>query len=577
MRNRCSFGKSESGQILVWVVGVMVLAALIIVPLLLSAFGGLRTSTIRQERMQELYAADTGIEDALNWIFNQGDLTRLKGDGNNMTFPQIGGDFSYPLLSNINDCNVSIIGNRTGNWTYTVISTGTNLDKGTHVKVQVKVKVQPLTVGGELITQPPVYIYPQPPPGGPFSYAIASLGDGQQFVGSAGGTIDGDIFINGNFKTSPPGGGATLVTGNLYCDGDMTLDLSSHVMGNASATGNIVLLATSIIDGNAWANTYISQASQNYIGKDAYAQTYINASKGSINGSAWATGNITVSSAIHQSAFANHDINVPGGTIDGWAYYMDNLNITGGGYVGNSLKLNQAAYVPPAVMPSIQENPDPGAVYLGNATDTSKGGGTYTGSITVSGTKSVSTSGLVSKDNGGPVYINGNLKFSNNAVLWLEGTVYVSGSVDMTANNCQVLAKPGTATPAVLVANGDITIKNNTVATPDVNMPLIMSVNGNINCSNNDYVVGALYAPNGTITLMNNTRVDGAVVAKNIVTNNNYSVTYNPIVQNIPGLPAGTGPGPQPSPVPSPVPPVYGPTITVPTGVYVISYVVLEE
>jgi hypothetical protein len=174
------------------------------------------------------------------------------------------------------------------------------------------------------------------------------------------------------------------------------------------------------------------------------------------------------------------------------------------------------------------------------------------------------------------VYINGNLKFSNNAVLWLEGTVYVSGSVDMTANNCQVLAKPGTATPAVLVANGDITIKNNTVATPDVNMPLIMSVNGNIDCSNNDYVVGALYAPNGTITLMNNTRVDGAVVAKNIVTNNNYSVTYNPIVQNIPGLPGASGPGPLPTPYPSPVPPVVE-TIATPKGVHIDSYVVLEE
>lgn len=592
MKNRCRFVKSESGQILVWVIGVLVLAALIIVPLLLSAFGGLRTSTIRQERMQELYAADTGIEDALNWIFNQGNLTRLNESGN-ATFPQIGGSFNYLLgfdtnnniqiddaeLSNINGCNVSITGNRTADLAYTVTATGTNLDKGTHVKVQVKVTLEETTQSYE-IEQPPVQIYPQSPSGGPFYYAIASLGDGEQFVGSAGGTIDGDIFINGNFNTSPPGGGATIVTGNLYCDGNMTLDLSSHVMGNASATGNIVLLSSSIIDGNAWANNAITINSSNGIGfgpggGDAYSQTDVNVNDGSIVGSAWADHDVNVSDIIHQSAFANHDINVPGGTIDGWAYYLNNLNITGGGSVGNSMPLTDDAYVPPAVMPSVQENPDPGAVYLGNATS----GGTYTppsGTLTVSGTKSVSNLGLVSIGSGGPVYINGNLKFSNNAVLWLEGTVYVSGSVDMTANNCQVLAKPGTATPAVLVANGDITIKNNTVATPDVNMPLIMSVNGNIDCSNNDYVVGALYAPNGTITLMNNTRVDGAVVAKNIVTNNNYSVTYNPIVQNIPGLPGASGPGPLPTPYPSPVPPVVE-TIATPKGVHIDSYVVLEE
>jgi hypothetical protein len=255
---------------------------------------------------------------------------------------------------------------------------------------------------------------------------------------------------------------------------------------------------------------------------------------------------------------------VPGGTIDGWAYYLNSLNISSGGSVGNSSKLNPEAYVPPAVMPSVQENPNPGAVYYGNATE-GPGHWTITGNKNISGTVHL-----------GPTLITGDLTFSNNGILWLDGTVYVQGKIDIDKNNCQVLATPGAVTPAVLVADGSITIKNNTIATPDINMPLIMSVNGNIDCRNNDYVVGALYAPNGTITLMNNTQVDGAVVAKNIVTNNNYSVTYNPIVQNIPGLPGASGPGPLPTPYPSPVPPVVE-TIATPQGVHIDSYVVLEE
>jgi cytoskeletal protein CcmA (bactofilin family) len=564
--------RGEKGQVLIWVIALMMLAALIIPPFVASAYSGLHTSSVRQEKMQELYAADTGIEDALMWIMSDGNITK-PGDP---TFPpgnsSTASPATYTLSDAVNNCQVDVKVERDvslypdGNYTYFVYSTATNQDTGTHVKVQVHATRQPLTLPGSPITPPPVPQEPPPPSNNAFSYAIGSLGAGNQFQSAAGGEVTGDLYINGNLVTSSPGGGATYITGNLYADGNIVLDFDSRVTGNASATGYISLLNTSSIGGNAWANTYISQGSKNDIGKDAYAQTDINVTSGSIIGSAWAKGDITVSSngLIYQSAFSNNDINVPGGTIYGWAYYLHNLNISNGGYVGNSLQLTEEKYVPQAVMPEIEVNPDPGAVYFGNATG--PGSWTITGNKNISGTVHL-----------GPTYITGDLTFNNNGILWLDGTVYVHGKITMDKNGCQILATPGTVTPAVLVADGDITIKNNNAVTPDINMPLIMSVHGNIYCNNNNNVVAALYAPNGTISLENNTNVNGAVVAQSIISKNNYSVVYNPVVANIPGLPGGDVGEQPPTPPPVQPPDEPGPDIELPTGVYVDSYIVLEE
>jgi len=594
MRNRHSFIKSEHGQILIWVIGIMLLAALVIPPLLASSYSGLRASTIRKEKTQELYAADTGVEDALNWISSQGNVARWDESGI-VPFPGIGQQVDYPLgidanlngildeseWSEVNESYAEVTVKRTGNWTYKVNSTGSHKYAGTHVKLQVEVTLGTQTFVLE-IPQPPKPQEPEEPDCKQGSYAIFSSGEGQSFVSAPGGQVlEGDVYINGNFITTPSqlGGGSTIVEGSLYCNGDVMLEQQSQVTGNVSATGNINLDSSSIIEGNAWANQSISHNSKNYIGGDAYAQIDVNVNDGWVVGSAWADHNVNVPAIIHQSAFANNDINVPGGVIEGWAYYWNNLNITGGGTVGNSAPLTEEVSVPLALMPGTQPIEDPGAPYLGNATDVTKGGGEYTppnGTLAIKGTTSVSTLGLVQVGSGGPVYIKGNLDFANNAVFWLEGTVYVDGKIDMV-NNCQVLAKPGTATPAVLVANGDITIKNKMIAVPDENMPLIMSVNGNILLWNNGIIYAALWAPNGTVMIRNGTFVYGAVWAEQIITENGYKIVYNQRVSTLPGVPSGCVPGEPETPPDEPVPPEYV-LVVYPTGkVTINSYIVLEE
>ena len=75
MKRSSNLGKSEAGQVLVYVTIVLMLTLVIIPPLLGFVSGAGRTAQIREDRMLHVYAADAGIEDAYQWIM--GNLTDL--------------------------------------------------------------------------------------------------------------------------------------------------------------------------------------------------------------------------------------------------------------------------------------------------------------------------------------------------------------------------------------------------------------------------------------------------------------------------------------------------------------------
>lgn len=76
MMRSSNLGKSEAGQVLVYVTIVLMLTLVIIPPLLGFIFGAGRTAQIREDRMLQVYAADAGIEDAYYRI-TTGNLTDL--------------------------------------------------------------------------------------------------------------------------------------------------------------------------------------------------------------------------------------------------------------------------------------------------------------------------------------------------------------------------------------------------------------------------------------------------------------------------------------------------------------------
>ena len=589
MRNKSGLMRDEKGQVLIWVIALMMLAALIIPPFVASAYSGLHTSSVQQEKMQEFYAADTGIEDALMWI---------QSDWNNVTIAKPG-DLTLPLgnstveepadpaeyrLSDfidgewiprlVNNCWVDVKVERdveSGNYTYFVYSTATNQDTGNHVKVRVHV-----SPAGPFTTWSTQELPPIPIPHGcvsnnPFSYAMGSL-EGDIALVSVQGDIEGDVYVNGDLNLI---GGQNVVNGNVYSAGDLTMNQQSIVTGNASVVGNLVLQQQAIIGENAWGNESITVDSGNGIWGDAYARTDINVLTGSVQGSARANHDVNVlsgTSVIYQSAYANNDINVNSGMILGVAYYLNSLNISGGGSVGDSAKLFDEVNVPQPIMPQIGDASGPAAAaaaaYLGNATST---GNIINQDVTISGKDPVPL---------GPCLINGKLEVKGTLIL--TGTVYVTGTITVDNNAVVTTGDDLPDTPAVLIADDNIEIKANIYAQTDENTPLIMSLYGYITCWNNSVVNAALYAPNGTVYIHNNAYVDGAIVAKRITPiketgtqgTKKYTVIYNPAVKNIRGLPQATieEPG-EPGELPQ--------SEEVATEhfvrVYVDSYIVLEE
>ena len=71
-RKNIKLRKDEAGFALMWVLVLMILAAIILVPLLLLMTSGLHSSAHHEDRMLRFYAADAGIEDAI-WKIGHGD------------------------------------------------------------------------------------------------------------------------------------------------------------------------------------------------------------------------------------------------------------------------------------------------------------------------------------------------------------------------------------------------------------------------------------------------------------------------------------------------------------------------
>jgi hypothetical protein len=577
MRNKSGFRTGEKGQILIWVIALAMLAALVIPPFIALAYSNLHTSAVRQERMQELYAADTGIEDALNWILSAGNnITIIKED--NQTCPPgnstSASTATYTLRDEagnpklVNDCWTDVTVERDvagGNSTYFVYATATHKDSGAHITVKVHVSPTGNWTAWSKQPGPPEQKQQPDVSNNPFSYAMGSLYP-ESAVDLKQGNVTGDVYVDGPLNLI---GGNNIVDGSVYSVGDLTLTEGSIITGNASVTGDLTLLQQSRIEENAWGNQSITVNSGNGIWGDAYAQTDINVQAGPIKGTAWANHDVNVAGVINQSAYSNNNIN-GAGTIEGWAYYLNSLQPSV--HVGNSLKLTQAVVVEQPIMPQFGPPPqNPEAVYIGNATT----GGSYTppkGTYLISGKTPVPV---------GPLVINGNLEVKDELII--TGTIYVTGTITLD-NNCIVTTgntTPPNNTPKVLVANGAVYIYGNVIAQVDQAMPLIMSVNSNITCWNNSAVTAALYAPNGTVWVHNGAYVDGAIVAQHITNIKDSGsnaqkksvVVYNEAVKNIPGLPYAT--------IEEPGQPTWEPTEedvsnTQPFGVIVDSYIVIE-
>ena len=109
-------GKNESGQgVLAIVLLLLMLGAIILTPLLVFMSTGVKAGQVYESKLQEFYAADAGVEDAI-WEIKDG----------NLSVPV----YSYSLDEKVNDRNVTITINDTGTGIYLINSTATSGDGG---------------------------------------------------------------------------------------------------------------------------------------------------------------------------------------------------------------------------------------------------------------------------------------------------------------------------------------------------------------------------------------------------------------------------------------------------------------
>ena len=118
----------------------------------------------------------------------------------------------------------------------------------------------------------------------------------------------------------------------------------------------------------------------------------------------------------------------------------------------------------------------------------------------------------------GPAHITGSLTTSGDAIVRLNGTVWVDGTIIMSGNSSIEGAE-------TIVAGGDIQVTGNAKLDAD-DIPLVISIDGNITVTGNGWVSAILYAPNGDITLSGNSMVSGAVAGQNIYAEGNNTLEY---------------------------------------------------
>ncbi len=556
--------RGESGQVFILTVIVMMLAALIIPPILGLTYSNAQTTNIRKERMQVLYAADTGIQVALHKLDNL-------GNGTDPNVPdEIGTETWFPLTVQQSGLpvNVGVKIYKDGNDTYTITSSASNWDNR-KVTVQARVHLGTVQKG----------VGPRYIPGegnvstSPFEYAIAILGDTGLTINKKAAVISGDVYSNGpvdlyaNSRIEPdPYGHA----GNLWAKGSVILRSGVSISGSVHAEGDIILYDGASIGGSAYATGSI------------YATGY--ASK--IWGGAGAYGaiNVTNTSGVGNSTVAYGDIHVSG-PVSGWGFNVggnvaSNSDIVvdnNGRVIGDVSAAGTVTHTNGIIGGTVTQGADEFTLTLPEVPTLAANDPYYWQQLykdeAMYGPDSQTIVGPVSYNNNddlywGNTYVTGDLELKSKTNLYVTGntTVYVEGSLTVKSG-CNIIGN------GKVVVRDNIYLYNNVLGAPD-SMPLLMACcpSGTINVQNWADLWAVLYAPCGGITLQNGAGVVGSIVGQGIESMKEFTPTWVEEVRNIPGLPGGNVTGTEGSWIPVEQPPVIEYK-----GVVIEYYIVCED
>jgi Tfp pilus assembly protein PilX len=604
MRNTKILLKGQNGQILVYVIVIMVVAVLVITPLVGLTYSGLRASSISYEKMQRLYAADAGVEDALEWLIGNGTVTK------SVTLPDDNNpDVNYILPNIINGCTVQVDVYWEGNTTHGYLITTTATDNINKKRA----KVQVHTFAGTGPSTKDILVPGNGTPGtSGFQYAVASLGPETVRLKTNSGNnpsiLAGDIYSGGDLVIDPD---FTLAlndgrASNAYAKGSITVGDGSLITGCAEADGDLHLGAGAIVQQDAYAGGNIILDAGARIGGSAYAGGGIimfNSAKSigvtRIGVDAVANGTITMTSLgflteIGGNASSNQDIyvgqvgggSIPSAVVDGNAAAHNTVYTYPNGLVKGTTTSSAPLFnlVPPQlpqlVNPDVvywqkvyycqahgyvvPQNPTPPTLPCSCNLTHPCGNGSYAeypAGLTVKNNKNV---------NLGPTHIyGGDLNVSGSITIIGNATIYVDGNVNLgPGSNVKGGGK--------IIATGTIFISNHNIGDPNdfVLLESLSTTVPAIQVKNNDDFYGVLYAPYSETSIWNMPNLQGSIVGQFIYNQgggNQLDISWDSQVVNIPGLPGGNITIPGGGWVPGTVP-----TITF-TGANIDWYHVLEQ
>ena len=295
--------RDEKGKALVLALVLLVVGGLILTPLLGLMTTGLAAGQVYEKKTAELYAADAGVEDAINWLLHGKPIDwGWEWDGEAGT-----GYRATPLGVNDKDVDVTVEALVDPN-TYKVTSVATSPEGSTTV----------------LSTLWAIH----------WIKGCYEVGENDTFYG--------DIYVEGDVTAVNLG----QIVGTVTLSGNLDLDNNSTLEGDASVDGNIVLDNNSTISGTIICVTGNITLSSNsditadirFLGADCTLT--ISAPDAFVTGNIWADGNLTIDILTGNAAGVEitGDVYAPQGTVD-VHLNKNNSELEGDIYAGGSISI----------------------------------------------------------------------------------------------------------------------------------------------------------------------------------------------------------------------------------------------
>ena len=288
--------RDESGKVLILALILLVVGGLIMGPLLGLMGTGLAAGRVYENKTSQLYAADAGLEDAINWLV----------EGRPPDWPWTGTDpgpwqRSRALQINDNSVNVTIeVYGPPDSDTYKITSTATEAGRSTTVTSVVSAKAR---FKGCYLT-------------------------GNQTLGNQSGPLTGDIIVEGDIELE--NSYALNITG-AFIDGNLHLANQSELTLNGGVvcvTGNITMGQNTEISGDI-----------HFLGSNC--RITIEQPQSSVTGNIWADGNLDIRIILGSNSdemYCPAGIYAPHGSV---SVYLDksNSNLVGDIYARWSIDI----------------------------------------------------------------------------------------------------------------------------------------------------------------------------------------------------------------------------------------------